>query len=82
MSYIWFNELSEDKKKINISISFFEKQGETYVRFNEEQTQYIHSESEIVNALTLAGFKDIQLLNKNGEKPSDIEERLLFIAKK
>ncbi len=82
LSYIWFNELSEDKKKINISISFFEKQGETYVRFNEEQTQYIHSESEIVNALTLAGFKDIQVLNKNGERPSDIEERLLFIAKK
>ena len=82
LSYIWFNELSSDNKQININITFFEKQGETYVRFNEEQTQYIHSESEIVTALNLVGFKDIQVLNKNGEKPTSTEERLLFIAKK
>ncbi len=82
LSYIWFNELSEDKKQININVSFFEKKGDIYVRYNEDQTQYIHTETDILTALKLAGFSDIQVLNKNGETPTDTEERLLFIAKK
>ena len=82
LSYIWFNELSKDNKSINISVSFFEKQGENYVRFNEEQTQFIHTEREIITALKTAGFTNIQVLNKYGEKRAKSEERLLFIAKK
>lgn len=82
LSYIWFNELSGDNKQINMTLSFFEKQGEKYARYNEEQTQFIHTDSEIISALKTAGFSDIQVLNKNGEKPSETEERLLFIAKK
>jgi hypothetical protein len=65
-----------------MTLSFFEKQGEKYARYNEEQTQFIHTDSEIISALKTAGFSDIQVLNKNGEKPSETEERLLFIAKK
>ena len=45
------------------------------------EPEYLTDE-EILTALKLAGFSDIQVLNKNGETPTDTEERLLFIAKK
>ncbi len=82
LSYIWFNELNENEQKVDINISFFEKQGDKYLRYNEEQTQYIHTENQVLSALNDAGFKDIKILNKNGETKAENEERLLFIAKK
>ncbi len=82
LSYIWFNEISKNNKEINISISFFEKENDKYVRYNEEQTQYIHSESEVISALKESGFSSISVFDKNGEAVKDTSERILFLAKK
>ena len=82
LSYIWFNELNENEQKVDINICFFEKQGDTYKRYNEEQTQYIHTETQVLSALEEVGFKEVKILNKNGEQKAENEERLLFIAKK
>lgn len=82
LSYIWFNELSKDNKSINISVSFFEKEGNLYKRYNEEQIQYIYTKDEVVSALEEVGFKNIQVFNKNGNLPTDTDDRLLFIAKR
>ncbi len=82
LSYIWFNELSNDGKEININISFFEKVQDKYIRYNEEQTQYIHTEEEILLALKESGFSSIKVFDKNGGEVTSTSDRILFLAKK
>lgn len=80
LSYIWLSEFCEKENRLDIDISFFEKNGETYNRYNEHQSQFIHTESDIINALESANFKLISITNPFGKEKSLTEERLLFIA--
>ncbi len=80
LSYIWLSEYDENSKKVDISISFFEKQGEVYKRYNECQTQFAHSVKEIEDALNLCGFEVKMVANAFGEPIKKEEERILFVA--
>lgn len=82
LSYIWLSEYFKDEKKVDISISFFEKQGETYKRYNEYQTQYAHDITAVKTALEENGFELKSITNRFGGEISQTEERLLFIAVK
>lgn len=82
LSYIWLNELSSDNKSVNMSLSFFEKQGDFYKRYDEEQTQFIHEVNDIILSLCDAGFEVKSVTNAFGKELTDIDERILFIATK
>ncbi len=80
LSYVWLSEFIESENRLDIDISFFEKDGDVYNRYNERQSQYAHTESDILNALENAGFKVVSVTNALGEEKTSIDERLLFIA--
>ena len=80
LSYMWFNTLNEDS--VDLSVTFFEKQGDTYVRHDEVQTQYIHDMQAVITALSAAGFKLVSVTGAYGEEVTPTTERLMFIANK
>lgn len=82
LSYIWLSEYDSVENKVDINISFFEKQGDVYKRYNEYQTQFVHDVSDIENALMESGFEIVSVTNPYGEDRTSKEERILFIAKK
>ena len=80
--YVWENELL-DNEKVNIEINFFVKDRDKYTRIREEQTQYLHTNEEIVNLLEDAGFENIEIFDDYNEKEySDSSLRAVFTAEK
>lgn len=82
LSYIWLSDFCNEENRLDIDISFFEKKGETYVRYDENQSQYVHLQNEVVSALESAGFELVSVTSPFGKEFTEKEERLLFIAKK
>ena len=82
LSYLWLSEYDSVENKVDISISFFEKQGETYKRYNEYQTQYAHDIGFIETALIDSGFEILSVTNPYGQDILSKEERILFVAVK
>ena len=82
LSYIWVSEYNKESKTLDMNLSFFEKEGDLYRRFDENQTQYAHSILDIKSALELAGFNVISMLDDIGNQLTETTERAVFIAVK
>lgn len=80
LSYIWLSEYQSQEKSLDISVTFFEKQGELYKRYEERQIQYAHSKSDIESTLIETGFEIVSITGEKGNLPSENEQRLIFIA--
>lgn len=83
VTYIWNNFYDKKKKCIDIELTFFTKEGNTYVKSTESQTQYIHTQKDILSSLGQAGFINVQVfggVDKSAVK-SDTQ-RLHFVAYK
>lgn len=78
LSYIWFNALEGDS--VNLSLTFFKKDGDVYRRYEENQVQYIHKTDDIINALRSAKFNVVSVTDAYGEQIKQDTQRLLFIA--
>lgn len=78
LSYIWFNTLNEDS--VDMSLTFFEKDGDVYKRTEETQTQYIHTVSDVISALENAKFNVKRVTDGNGEELTKTSQRVLVIA--
>ncbi len=77
VTYLWFNELAGDK--INMDITVFTRGADgKYTRADERQTQYIHSENDVVSALESIGFK----VETEGHLGGTKEKRINFICRK
>ena len=74
LTYLWFNKLEGDK--VTMDLTFFEKQGENYVRSDERHVQYIHEEDGVCAALKDAGFA----VETEGHLGQDKTERINFIC--
>lgn len=71
--YVWTNVLG--KNKVDMFLTFFKKDSDgKYIRYDEEQTQYIHSKDELVNMLYEVGFNFVET--------HLLGDRIYFIAKK
>ena len=79
LTYFWQNSLKGDKVKMELT--FFEKQGDSYKRSDETETQYVHKASEIAAALKGAGFKT-EFFNEKFKKFNESDNRLVAVAKK
>lgn len=53
----WQNEFDEKKLMTDISLDFFVKDGEKYIRSSEDFSERAYTESELENALQSAGLK-------------------------
>lgn len=81
ITYVWSNSLY--KNRVDMFLTFFrrEKDGK-YSRFDEEQTQFIHNQTSLTNALYDAGFSSVQAFSEFGKPVEKTSERIYFIAKK
>lgn len=80
MTYVWFNKLCEDKVEMDISV--FIKDGDRYVKNEESQIEYIHTEKSIVDLLQKSGYKTVIAQNFGGGEVREDSFRIQFIAKK
>lgn len=79
LTYFWQNILY--KNRVDMSLVFFEKRGDKYVRCDEEQTQYIYSNKTIIELLNKNGFK-VEVFNESFEKLTEKSQRLVVVATK
>ncbi len=79
VSYIWFNTLNENS--VDFTLTFFEKQENGYKRYDETQTEYIHTESEIDGILKELNFTVLEKTNANGGKIEENTDRILYVCK-
>lgn len=77
ITYLWFNTLKEDRVDMDITVFTRGADGK-YTRADERQTQFIHSEKEVVYALKNAGFKVATEGCLGGAK----DKRINFICRK
>ena len=54
LTYLWQN--TKKGEKIKMDLTFFERDGDVYRRFDESESQYIHKTKDVESALTAAGF--------------------------
>ena len=78
MSYIWFNTLNGDSVELNVT--FFEKQGNTYNRYDEKQVQYIHSLEFVKEILKANKFNIVSVTEELGNDLKEDSLRQIFIA--
>jgi hypothetical protein len=79
--YVWSNSLYKNRVEMFLSFFRLDEDGR-YTRFDEEQTQYIHKEENLVMQLFEAGFDSVVTYADFGEQVEKTTERIHFIAKK
>lgn len=78
VTYMWFNEC--DGKSVKMDLTFFVRQGETYLRQDESHVQYIHGKDQLVESLEKVGFEVVEVTGLYGEPLKDDSQRIHFIA--
>ena len=81
-AYIWKNCYDPESRLISMELSFYEKQGDMYRRFEEKHIQRAHGEDELISAMERAGFdaKAYSFLTMENTKEDDL--RIQFIGRK
>lgn len=77
ITYLWFNALKEDRVEMDITVFTRGADGK-YTRADERQTQYIHTEENVISALEGVGFAVTTEGHLGGVK----DKRINFICKK
>jgi SAM-dependent methyltransferase len=80
VTYLSFNEVDGDKVTMDVTL-FVKTKGSAYERFDEQHTQYIYREEEILSALESAGFEVIKVEGIYGEDKL-VTDRIYFFAKR
>lgn len=82
LSYVWLSEYDSDTKSLNMNLSFFEKVGEFYKRYDEQQVEYAHDVNALSNLLSANSFEVISITGAFGEELSSNSQRAVFLARK
>lgn len=83
MAYIWQNVYDPDTRLIEMSLSFFVREGECYRRFDETHIQRAHTREEMDALLTQNGFATLGCYAAFTEaSPCDNTERIQWITKR
>lgn len=78
LTYLWFNELNGDK--LTMSLTFFIKDGDKYIRKDEVHIQYMHEFDFIKSVLTENSFEIVEMSGKNQGRLLETDERWNFVA--
>ena len=81
-AYIWKNCYDPESRLVSMELSFYEKQGDMYRRFEEKHIQRAHEKDELIAAMERAGFDahGYGFLTKDAPKAEDL--RIQFIGRK
>ena len=80
LTYISFGKVLGDVATLDVTL-FLRREDGAFTRYDELHTQFVYEESEIVSALTLAGFNVLSVTGLYGEDKS-AADRVCFLAKK
>lgn len=80
---VWQNFYDNQRKITDISLDFFVKDSDKYIRESEEFSERAYSDIELCQMLTKSGFKVLDILGENSfDKPKKTEERQIFVCRK
>jgi ubiquinone/menaquinone biosynthesis C-methylase UbiE len=80
---VWQNEFDSDNKITNISLDFFTKEDDIYVRSGEEFSEKAYTNEELAYLLEKAGFKiEAVFGDMTQNPPTDTEEGVFYICRK
>ncbi|MBE6082153.1 MULTISPECIES: class I SAM-dependent DNA methyltransferase [Tissierellales] len=81
--YIWQNYFDEKSNIAQFDLTFFAKEKDKYIRFDEEHFERAYSVSEISNLLNKAGFEKVKCYeHPTFSFPDEKSERINFVAGK
>lgn len=80
LTYFWKNTLYNNK--VDMELTFFSKEGELYRRYDDLQTQYIHSCEDIISIFREAGFETEAYSFMSSKSPEEKDERIFFYNRK
>lgn len=81
-AYIWKNCYDPESRLISMELSFYEKQGELYRRFEESHIQRTHEEKELLSAMEKAGFDAAAYGFLTRRQAAENCQRIQFIGRK
>jgi ubiquinone/menaquinone biosynthesis C-methylase UbiE len=80
--YSWQNSYDDDDKTCTFYLSFFEKTGDRYIRYDEEHIERAYSVEEIKSALEKAGLSFLGAFDDlSFNEAKDDSERIFFVAR-
>ena len=80
---VWRPELSDDRRRLTYGMDIFIRDGEEWLREQEEHTEYIHSTDMLAAKLRENGFTEIRLYGDLSEdKPKKDEQRIFISARR
>ena len=82
LTYLWLNSYNKELNAVEMSLSFFEKNGKNYNRYDETQIQFIHTTNEIDEVLKGVGFKIVNKTDENGNELKENSNRIVYLVKK
>ena len=78
---VWQNEYDKKKKTADFYLTFFMKDGEEYVRFDEEHTERAYEIEEIEEIIEKSGMKLLKVYHDQSFKnPAKNSERVFFVV--
>ena len=83
VTYLWTNKMAKDKSKVACDICFFVKEGDCYVRFDEEHILYVKKTADMLSLLRSVGFSSVKVTDDGFiNKPKEKTMRIVFEATK
>ena len=80
---VWQNSLCRDNRTVDISLDFFQRDGDIYRRYSENFMERAYTHTEICEMLEKAGFRLLDVFGEMSfDKPTETSQRNFYIAKK
>lgn len=80
---VWQNSYDENKRRTDIDLDFFIKDGDKYFKRSESFSEYEYGINDIILSLEQNGFTVLKQFDGYGEnKPNDKTERVVLLAQK
>lgn len=80
---VWQNKYLRKHKTTEITLDFFEKNGDEYKRYTEEFSERVYTDEQLEKALKKAGLEIVAVLGENSLKaPKDDCQRKIFVTRK
>ncbi len=80
---VWQNELEADNKTVNITLNFFEKDEDVYLREEESFSEKAYELEKLQDMLNISGMTVVGMYDEMTDNiPNEKSERIFIVAKK
>lgn len=80
---VWQNSYKKSTKITEITLNFFEKNGDSYNRYSESFFERVYTDEQLESAVKKAGLKVVAVLGENTMKaPKNDCQRKIFVTRK